>query len=622
MTQPGRPPSRVGTQALTQQSSSNTPNPSRPITRSSNLPIAEIINNPDEEIRSAEAGRKFLDKHQYTIPGEPVTFEHVSHALFYISQMKGVTPLVRSTVRSAAYLVQDMVASTAAQTIVEDVTSKLETSLIAAISPQIAKILTAAETFDKLSTKIDESADKITKNAECVPHQPVLTDHDSVDTCLQALTADTTTIKEAIDDLKMLTKAVQPPTPSPYREALLSQNHDTPTSQNNIPVSIARAHAAVKERQILLDPDHDHPQINNNTSKDSMIDMLKQAITSVETIDSPQIQIKSLARLRNQGILLELNSSEAATWVKNPLNRLIFIEQLGGKIKIKDRQFNLVVPFLPISTDISDPATLRYIEHENGIPEYAITQARWIKDPTKCDDNQRVAHALFSFSSPEAANKLLKDGLYVNMERLRPHKDKKEPIRCLKCQWLGHMAKDCTQEKDTCSKCAGEHRFTQCSTPDTLFCVNCQSNNHSSADRHCPQFIKRRAALDERTPENNMPYFPTEEAWTQALAPPKPSTPLIQTRLPPGQPRPQTQPHLRQTTLGEGMTIRNTGHGQGQGRGRGRRPHGGRGGPPVHNYGPPLADYMPPPPAPPAGTIANPATTTDNHHHPTNPPYE
>ncbi|KAI6033767.1 hypothetical protein BKA83DRAFT_83185, partial [Pisolithus microcarpus] len=231
--------------------------------------------------------------------------------------------------------------------------------------------------------------------------------------------------------------------------------------------------------------------------------------------------IKSLARLCNQGIILELNSPEAVTWVKNPFNKLIFIEKLGGHVNIKERLFNIIVPFLPISTDILDPTIIWRIEQENDIAEAAITQAKWIKDPSKHSRKQWVAHTLLTLSSPEAANKLLKNGLYINMERLWPHKDKKEPIRCLKCQCLGHLARDCLQEVDTCSACAGEHRITQCTSPDIVFCINCQSSTHTSTDRFCPQLIKRCNIMDERTPENNMPYFLTEEPWTQVLTPPK-----------------------------------------------------------------------------------------------------
>ncbi|KAI6037447.1 hypothetical protein BKA83DRAFT_4486480 [Pisolithus microcarpus] len=561
------------------------PIPARPTTRSSIIPVAEIINNAEEEIRDAAMGRKCLDKHQYTTPGESLTPEHISYALFYISQMKNVTPIVKSAIRSAAYLIQEVCMSTTAQTIANNITMKLETSIIAAISPQIAKVLSAADKLDELNVKLDTNIIELSKNVECMNSPMSLTESNSVDTQLRTLAADTTTIKDAIDDLKLLTKAVQPQGSSPYCEALLSQNDATTTHQQNTPANIARAHSAVKEHQILLDPDQGHPRINSNTTKEEMIGMLKEAIASVETIDSPPIQIKSLAHLRNQGIVLELNSPEAVMWVKNPLNKLIFIEQLGGNVQIKDRLFNIVVPFLLISTDISDPATLRNIEHENDIDASTVMQVKWIKDPSKRDENQRVAHALITLTSPEAANKLLKDSLYINMDRLQPHKDKKEPIRCLKCQRLGHMAKSCLQEKDTCSTCAGEHRVAY-------------------ADRHCPQFIKRCTSMDERTPENSMPYFPMEEAWTQVLAPPKPTLQLIKTRPPPSQPRPPAQQYLWQTTLGEAMTFRNTGP---RGRGQVRHMHGGRGGPPLHSHRLPPPAAQPTPPTHPPNPIDTPA---------------
>ena len=45
-----------------------------------------------------------------------------------------------------------------------------------------------------------------------------------------------------------------------------------------------------------------------------------------------------------------------------------------------------------------------------------------------------------------------------------------------------------------------------------------------SWDRNCPEFTKRCGRLDERNPENEMPYFPTEQDWTQTERP---------TRIPP-----------------------------------------------------------------------------------------
>ncbi|KAI6104812.1 hypothetical protein EV401DRAFT_2078926 [Pisolithus croceorrhizus] len=166
-------------------------------------------------------------------------------------------------------------------TIVNCVTLRIEASIIVAISSQITKILSAAETLNNTNTKLNTNIAGVSKNAECVSLQENLADHDK-------------RIQQP------LSKAVEPPTLSLYYEALLSQSYETPTTQQQTLTNITRAHAAIKDCQLLLDPDLDHPQINQDTIKDKMVDMLKQALTTIKTINGPQLQIKSTTRLCNQ----------------------------------------------------------------------------------------------------------------------------------------------------------------------------------------------------------------------------------------------------------------------------------------------------------------------------------
>ncbi|KAI6017998.1 hypothetical protein BKA83DRAFT_4109147, partial [Pisolithus microcarpus] len=406
MSHPGRPPSRLG-QAAPPPSNGG---PTCPMTRSSTTPLAEIINSQDENVRDALSARNFLDKIQYTILGEPMTAEHLFQALFYITQMKGITPMARSAICSAAYPVQDLSASATAQAIIKDILSKLENSLVAAISPQVAKILSAADSLKDTNQKLESSIEGIPRSSGCVTDYGSQTDTTALDSQLQALVSDTTSIKEAVIDLKTMAKTQSPLTPSPYHDALLAQHHDTTTTAH-LPVNptsdLARAHAAIKERQILLDPDCDHPTINSDMKKEDLVKLLKNAVDTIETLESPKLQLKSITHLQNQGIVLEMNSCEAANWIRNLTNRLTFIKELGGKIRIKDRLYHVVVPFFPISTDITDASTMRDIERENDIPVNAIVTAKWVKDPTKRSRNQRVAHAIFALSTPEAANKIL-----------------------------------------------------------------------------------------------------------------------------------------------------------------------------------------------------------------------
>ena len=137
-----------------------------------------------------------------------------------------------------------------------------------------------------------------------------------------------------------------------------------------------------------------------------------------------------------------------------------------------------------------------------------------------------------SLNSPKAANRLIIEGMYYNAGKLRARKDKRDPLRCLKCQRWGHMARNCTETRGTCGTCGGDHHHMKCNSFRTYYCASCKSNAHSSVDKECPEYQIQLAKLNARTPENQMLYFPTEEPWTQVLLPPKPTGPIVHPCLP------------------------------------------------------------------------------------------
>ena len=83
---------------------------SRPTTRSSTVPISTIMNDASEGIIDAMSARKYLDDTQFCVPGEDMTPEHLSHALFYISK-KAATPTLRSMIQATAFLATTLTVS-------------------------------------------------------------------------------------------------------------------------------------------------------------------------------------------------------------------------------------------------------------------------------------------------------------------------------------------------------------------------------------------------------------------------------------------------------------------------------------------------------------------------------
>ena len=129
-------------------------------------------------------------------------------------------------------------------------------------------------------------------------------------------------------------------------------------------------------------------------------------------------------------------------------------------------------------------------------------------------------------------------------QKMPCRKNQREPIRCLKCQGWNHLAKDCTEEKDTCSNCAGPHRTNSCLTKD-IRCASCKTEDHASWNRSCPTFLRKAAEFNNRNPDNLLQYFPTADSWTWSATIKTPPPPMLppKPRLSPVQlgKRPQTQ---------------------------------------------------------------------------------
>ena len=345
----------------------------------------------------------------------------------------------------------------------------------------------------------------------------------------------------------------------PYRDALTAEPQPSRLTQKitTLCPDDTGANTAVKERQILLDFDPNHLTLNKNTPHREVVNMVQRALTNLQDQSGPTLQARALIHLQNGGYVIELTSAKAAAWVRDPIRKQILTQSLGGNACIKDRLYNLLVPFVPITGNINNEHMLRDIEKTNDIPANSITQMHWIKDPQKRGRNQCVAHTQMSLNSPKAANKLIRDSMYFDFGILRPYKDKKEPLCCLKCQHWGHMAKNCTKTKDTCGTCASEHCHSKCNSYCTYYCMNCRSPSHSSSDKECPEYKTQLEALNARTPENSMLYFPTEELWTQVSLPPKPTGPIIHSQ-PPVEGTPQQCPAVIQQRTIDWMLQRQT----------------------------------------------------------------
>ena len=77
----------------------------------------------------------------------------------------------------------------------------------------------------------------------------------------------------------------------------------------------ARGQSTIKQRQLLMDPDSNHPTIKSDTSIKDLVKTFQKALDLLNTDSSPPpptLQIQLIFRLHNQGLVLELSDTEAA----------------------------------------------------------------------------------------------------------------------------------------------------------------------------------------------------------------------------------------------------------------------------------------------------------------------
>ena len=518
-------------------------------------PTRDEIINSDFAVKDAQSGELYLYKNSLIPTGEPTSLENIVNALLHISQLKGVNRPASEAIRSVAFLLEKelttKIATAIASQISTHVTQEVVSHFLTAISPHVATLLVTNDALNANVGALEDvktAADSINTGANIVK--------DAVDQLTPSLTATQESIKtflSAASDLPSNTLTGQPNVKS-YSEALRSQTPPTAPLYLSTPATAALARAAVRERQVLIDPLPGYSLHTPEQTTASIVEKLTTILNETKDESGPELTIKAITRLKNGGLLIEFDTAGSANWIQQDENKANFLERLNTPAVIRDRSYVILIPFLPISSPLDDPQWHRSIELENNLSENSITSARWIKLKARRNPNQRVAHAILTFSEPKAANTLLRDGVYICKEKLHPRKDKKDPLHCVRCQGWGHLARDCKAAHDTCAQCAHSHRTDECSPSNRKrHCVNCNADGHGSNDPKCPVFLIKCAELDAKHPENSMPYFPTEEPWTQVTLPPKPpplpKAPNHHQHGPPNNNDHPPCPAIRQTTL-------------------------------------------------------------------------
>lgn len=503
------------------------------------------IESMASNVKDSESGKQYLISKLICNIDQPFTLTHLISVLFQITQMSSTIPLpVTSAIRAVAFLLKDHVAceiaDSAATRLTDVLTPRLVDHVIAAIAPQVASILTTSEALrdtlvqattlqNTINRERDEQEGDLKVAAERF-EEAADTLYESIEDCNNSYKLLTPSLEFTQDRLNNLSTQLsqQPrtqstsPTVNTVNPATVSQTQTySSVTAAHLPPSIDKAvsRAAIRARQILLDPLPGDNLFPPDTPHAAIVLKLKTALANIRDKDTPVGNIKAVLTLHNGGLIVELESESLAEWLRLPASKEALKEQFDNAVSFRTRTFPIVAEYLPIQIQIHEDTLLRSIEQDNNLLINSIVSARWIKPPTRRSPTQRKAFALLHIADPHTANLILKEGICIGNERISVRKDKREPIRCAKCQKYGHIARNCTATTDTCGTCGNQHRTSECTTSNTTRCVNCRSDQHASWSRSCPDFARRCELINEKFPENSMPYFPTELSWTHVNQP-------------------------------------------------------------------------------------------------------
>jgi hypothetical protein len=487
-------------------------------TENASMSRKEIETLTGQEVSNAEEGIRYLEHTLLTVPGAPLSADTLSGALFQVSMLPGIrgSKANSNAVRAIAFTLAGIESQDRSQLLTSAVVEKLEEHLELTRQETLAATKEQEKKLAEITLAATEKIEVYTK-----------TMMEGLKAVAQGINENAATITE---------------TSTKYRDALLQSNPaSNPTNSNTAPKlnhlaplpPRVQAREGVRARQILIDIAPD-PTTGSIALAEDSISTLKEKLDKALMASDPGVcdsRTKAVTRLRNGGILMELDSDEAVDWFAHQRIRDNFLGKLHPSASIKPRTFQIVVQFIPLTFRPDRDTDIRELEEVNGLEKGDILQARWIKPASRRSPSQTCGHAILSLTSPQAANEILSHGLFICHKKVYAEKCKKEPLRCLKCHGWSHLARDCLAAHDTCGTCSQRHRTSNCTNTQRPHCVPCGIAGHASWDRNCPIFQRKCSELNDRVDENNMPYFPTVEIWTQVREPPK--TIYVSTAPPP-----------------------------------------------------------------------------------------
>jgi len=471
--------------------------------------LKQSVENMPGIIKNAEDGRQHLVKKQWLLPEQHVTCAQLAAVLLTLVTSEGprittdrLSDNMANVIKSVAFLLEEVTVTQYAEKIASQIVLQSPTLNPSLSQPDNETAKHIKESIDTLNKTIQEQAERVQKTNE--------------------------KLQEIHDLLPLVSAQTSTNANFSYRDVLINGTIGRPPAQlppANIHKAKLQNRLNIEACQTLIEI-QTRPEDNENAptpTEPNLTGKLKTAVnkwlanSSVEDPPPPNSNIRSITQYRNNKLLFETNTREAAKWLKSNASRVLQ-PLIGHPIKVLGRLYPVIARFMPVQFQTNEEG-VRDLENSANLPAASISHVTWLKNPERRTREQHCANVKIHCKNAEDANTLiLGSGRISHMgSQLRIHKDIRTPGTCNRCQKYGHIAPDCKEESSTCARCGGDHRTREC-TADGTKCTPCGSTDHQTNDERCPERIDRENATIDKKPEAFTPYYITDERWTWGLS--------------------------------------------------------------------------------------------------------
>ncbi|KAF8800489.1 hypothetical protein BYT27DRAFT_7200088 [Phlegmacium glaucopus] len=315
------------------------------------------------EVKDAETARAYLMNGAYVIEGAETNMEMLSTIALQLSQMQKLPKPGMEAFRALAFLIDEA----HQKHLLGTITDLVEKTIITVMGSTKSDMEEASEKLLSAATSATNTMDEFRE--EC-----------------QRLTAD---LKEAVEGVAVVAENMSGGRGNERQEksqGLMGGGTYADQVRKALPpmhaVAIVRGELQKRRVRLVKTAGLEADGLAELTEKQ----LVEKANMALDLM-GPQAENKpegtrfvGANKLNGAGgVMYEMNSEEAAEWVKDGEVMKAFIAKMGSTTDYKAQTYEVVVDWVPTTFDMNQLGALETVEQASGLQTAAIREARWIK---------------------------------------------------------------------------------------------------------------------------------------------------------------------------------------------------------------------------------------------------